>query len=239
MHIDGKEIVIPNNVRTIKEGVFFNSINLTRVTLRNGLEEIRAWAFHECVNMIEVVIPNVVRVIKEGAFHGCMDLMRVTLGSGPEEIGEGAFGHCVMEEIVIPPAVRDIHYTAFLGCTNLTRVKFSDEIEDFVACDAMRDWWNQGVHQKSLRTYCFLVQCGIPARSAGLAFTGWQATIHNMLRIIPTISNEGMNAHFDAIDAKLTMYESLLNEAHVLFPEQYGLDDGFDNGIVRDILSFV
>ena len=44
-----------------------------------------------------------------------------------------------------------------------------------------------------------------------------------------------MNAHFDAIDAKLTMYEDLLNEAHVLFPEQYGLD----NGIVLDILSFV
>ena len=49
------------------------------------------------------------------------------------------------------------------------------------------------------------------------------------------INGEGMDAHFDAIDAKLTIYEDLLNEAHVLFPEQYGLD----NGIVLDILSFV
>ena len=39
-----------------------------------------------------------------------------------------------------------------------------------------------------------------------------------MLRIIPTITNEDMNAHFDAIDAKLTGYEVLKknhdNNAH-------------------------
>jgi hypothetical protein len=142
-----------------------------------------------------------------------------------------------MEEIVIPPAVRDIHDTAFDNCTNLTRVKFCDEIEEFVSCDGMSDWWNRGVGKMSLRTYCFLVRCDISARFAGLALvSSWQATIHDMLRIIPTITApDNMNAHFDAIDAKLTIYENLLNEAHVLFPEQHGLD----NGIVLDILSFV
>ena len=184
----------------------------------------------------------------------------MTLGSGLEEIGEEAFEMCtLLEEIVIPPAIRDIHDTAFKDCTNLTRVKFCDEIKEFVSCDAMSDWWNRGVGKMSLRTYYFLVRCDISARFKGLALVGsWQATIHDMLRIVPTIATvdheddedednddsdaddddineEGMNAHFDAIDAKLTMYEDLLNEAHVLFPEQYGLD----NGIVLDILSFV
>ena len=184
----------------------------------------------------------------------------MTLGDGLEEIGERAFeDYESLEEIVIPPAVRDIHDMAFIGCTNLTRVKFCDKIEEFVSCDAMSDWWNRGVGKKSLRTYCFLVRCDISARFAGLALvSSWQATIHDMLRIIPTIAavdheddedednddsdaddddinEEGMNAHFDAIDAKLTIYENLLNEAHVLFPEQHGLD----NGIVLDILSFV
>ena len=56
-----------------------------------------------------------------------------------------------------------------------------------------------------------------------------------MPRSIPTVSAEGTDSYFDTIDAKLTMYEDLLNEAHVLFPEQYGLD----NGIVLGILSFV
>ena len=188
---------------------------------------------------------------------------RVTLGSGLEEIGVEAFCHCEsMEEIVIPPAVRDIDDTAFEGCTNLTRVKFCDEIEKFVSCVAMREWWNRGVGKKSLRAYCFLVRCDIPARFVGISkISSWQATIHDMLRIIPAIAavddddnnddgddddddsdadndninEESMNAHFDAIDARLTMYENLLNEAPTLFPDHLGLDEG----IVLTVLSFL
>ena len=187
----------------------------------------------------------------------------MTLGDGLEEIGAGAFGDCEpIEEIAIPPAVRDIHYTAFDKCTNLTRVKFCDEIEEFVSCVAMREWWNRGVGKKSLRAYCFLVRCDIPARFAGISkISSWQATIHDMLRIIPAIAavddddnnddsddddddsdadndninEESMNAHFDAIDARLTMYENLLNEAPTLFPDHLGLDEG----IVLTVLSFL
>ena len=128
--------------------------------------------------------------------------------------------------------------------TNLTRVKFCNKIEEFVSCDAMSDWWNRGVGEISLRTYCFLVQRNILTRFAGLApVSDWQATIHDMLWIIPTFAaiDHEIDArmcfkrHFDAIDAQLTVYENLLNEAHVLFPRQYGLD----YGIVLVILSFV
>ena len=56
-----------------------------------------------------------------------------------------------------------------------------------------------------------------------------------MLRIVPTIANEGMNAHFDAIDARLTMNENLLNKAPTLFPDHLGLDEG----IVLTVLSFL
>jgi len=230
------------------------------VTLGDGLEEIGRGAFNSCTSMEEIVIPKAVRAIGEGAFSECTRLTRATLGDGVEEIGKRAFEKCTsMKEIVIPPAVRDIHDTAFKGCLNLTRVKFCDEIEELVSCDARSDWWNRGVGKMSLRTYCFLVRCDISARFKGLALvSSWQATIHDMLRIVPTITavdheddedednddsdaddddinEEGMNAHFYAIDVKLTIYEKLLNEAHVLFPEQYGLD----NGIVLDILSFV
>ena len=224
-----EETVIPNAVRDIEDYAFGNCMRLTRVTLGNGLEEIGWRAFYECTSLEEIVIPNAVRVIRDWAFYECTRLTRVTLGDGLEEIGERAFEDCEsLEEIVIPPAVRDIHNMAFIGCTNLTRVKFCDKIEEFVSCDAMSDSWNRGVGKLSLRTYCFLVRCDISARFKGLALvSSWQATIHNMPRIIPTIAapnnrldeddEEGMNAHFDA---KLTINEHLLNEAHVLFPEQ-------------------
>jgi hypothetical protein len=71
-----------------------------------------------------------------------------------------------------------IDVTSFDDCSNLTNEEFCDEIEMFVSCKAMQDWWNQGVHEKSLNIYCFLVQDSIPAQ---------QVNIHEMLNSIPTI----------------------------------------------------
>jgi hypothetical protein len=225
-----EEIVIPNAVRAIKYATFRNCTGLTSVTLGEGLEEIGFGAFGGCTSMEEIVIPPAVRAIKERAFHNCDGLTRVTLGDGLEEIGKEAFENCTsIEHILIPPAVRNIHDTAFNGCTNLTTVMFSNEIEEFVSCDAMRDWWNQGRHEKSLRTYCFLIRCDIPARLKGISnISSWKAFIHDMLRMVPTVA--AVDDHFDAIDAKLTVYEKL-----TLFPDQFHSNDD----IVLNLLSFL
>mgnify|MGYP000972390201 CR=1 FL=1 len=254
-----RAIIIPKFVKVIPSRAFYECSALTSVKLSEGLEEIGEGAFCGCTSLNAIIIPPIVKVIPEGAFYGCWALTSVELSDGLEEIGEWAFAECrSLREIVIPPAVRDIHDTAFDCCTNLTRVKFCNEIEEFVSCNAMMGWWNRGVGEISLRTYCFLVQCNILTRFAGLApVSDWQATIHDMLSIIPIFAaidheddededsnnsdaedediNEDVRWHFDAIDAQLTVYENLLNEAHVLFPRQYGLD----NGIVLVILSFV
>jgi hypothetical protein len=175
--------------------------------------------------------------MKSGAFRRCSGLTTVTLGNGLEKIGMYAFEECTsLVRIVIPPAVKTIYDSAFNGCSSLTNVKFFDEIEKFVCCEAMWGWWNQGVHEKSLSTYCFLVRCSIPARFSGLALvSSWQANIHDMLRRIPTVSAEVLNVYFDTIESKLTAYENLLNEAPTLIPEQFGLDDG----IFLNVLSFL
>ena len=82
----------------------------------------------------------------------------------------------------------------------------------------MREWWNKGLDEKSLTTYNFLVKCRVPERVSGLVrVSSWQANINDMLSRIPTITatnndgdvhnDKGMNAYFDSIDAKLTVYE--------------------------------
>ncbi len=109
----------------------------------------------------------------------------------------------------------------------------------------MRDWWNQGVHEKSLSMYCFLDRCNITARVSGLALvSSWQANINNMLRSIPTIidnddnnndddnDDKNLNAYFDAINAKLTVYE-YMSEAPMLLELVIQNDD-----IVQHVLSF-
>jgi hypothetical protein len=207
------------------------------VTLGNGLEEIGESAFNSCTALQHIVIPNAVKTIKRGAFGWCSGLFFVTLGDRLEEIGEFSFKGCTsLHGIVIPPVVKRIHDTAFRGCSSLTSVKFRDDIEQFVSSKAMRGWWNQGVHGKSLATYCFLIRCGIPKHFLGLSkISSWQANIYGMPGCIPTVSNEGMNAYLDTIDTKLTVYDNLLNQAHVLIPEQFWLDEGIN----LNILSFL
>ena len=158
----------------------------------------------------------------------------MTLGEGLEKIGECAFFRCTsLIEIVIPPAVNDIGIKAYSGCTSLTRVVFNNEIEEFVSAQSMREWWNHGIHENCLSTYCFLRRCNVPERLGQIVVRSWQSNVYEMLRRIPTFSAKGLNAHFDSIDSKLSDYENM-SEA----PELLGLTMP-NNDIVLRILSFL
>jgi len=191
-------------------------------------------AIEECTSLHEIVIPDAVKTIEEGEFRYSSGFTTVTLGEGLEEIGAEAFHSCSsLEHIIIPPAVKKIHDTAFERCSNLTNIEFCGYIEEFVTSEAMRGWWNQGVHERCLSTYCFLVRCSIPARFSGLALvSSWRANIDSMLRNIPTIAATNLKAHFDAIDARLNIYENL-SETPSLIELVIQNDD-----IVQRVLSF-
>ena len=205
-----EEIVVPNNVRTIGEMAFNHCQALRRVTFGDRLVVIDEYAFSWCKLIEVIIIPNSVRAIKAAAFCGCSALTRVIFGNGLDKIERSVFQECTsLVEIVIPPAVRDIDEHAFFRCTNLRRVRFCDKIEEFVSSAAMEVWWNQGTHEMSMCTYCFLVRCRIPVRLAGLApVDSWQANIHKTLTIIPTLYSYEMDHHFDSIDCRISLYES-------------------------------
>lgn len=141
-----------------------------------------------------------------------------------------------LQQIVIPRTVTTIHDEAFKDCSQLTSVVFCNEIQNFLSAESMRGWWNQGLHEKSLLTYCFLARCNIPQRVSLLHIRNWQANIHEILsriptftsedtnthrgnifpRRIPTISNESLDTYFGSIDSKITIYEQILRDARTL-----------------------
>ena len=170
-------------------------------------EVIGPWAFGLCRSLIGIDIPPSVRAIKDHANQDCSGLTTAILNDGLEEIGEGAFSQCAFESIVIPPTVKEIDETAFRWCSNLTSVQFCDEIEEFVSGELMRHWWNHGVHEKCLSTYCLLIRFNIPKCVGLVRSITLQTNIHGMLERIPFISPESLNAHFDSIDSKLYAYE--------------------------------
>ena len=86
-------------------------------------------------------------------------------------------------------------------------LQFCDEIEEFVSGESMRHWWDNGVHEKCLSTYCLLVRFNIPERLGLVRATQWQDSIHGMLMRIPFISKNGMDSYFRSMDSKLSAYE--------------------------------
>ena len=202
-------IDIPPSVRLIEEGAFRDCLGLTTAILNDGLEVIGPWAFGLCRSLIGIDIPPSVRAIKDHANQDCSGLTTAILNDGLEEIGEGAFSQCAFESIVIPPTVKEIDETAFRWCSNLTSVQFCDEIEEFMSGELMRHWWNHGVHEKCLSTYCLLIRFNIPKCVGLVRSITLQTNIHGMLERIPFtfISPESLNAHFDSIDSKLYAYE--------------------------------
>jgi hypothetical protein len=183
---------------------------LTTAILNDGLEEIGERIFKECA-LVRIDIPPSVRAIKKWAFEDCSELITVILNDGLEEIGDRAFEGCALVRIDIPPSVREIDERAFEECSNLTTVQFCDEIEEFVYAESMRHWWNNGVHEKCLSTYCFFVRCNIPERVGLVRSATLQTNIHGMLERIPSPYPKSLNAHLCSIDSKLSAYEAKLS----------------------------
>ncbi len=156
--------------------------------------------------------------------------------------------HIATCEIAIPIAVRDIHETAFESCTNLMSVKFSNKIKEFVACDVMREWCNQGIlARQKVIAYVFLLGSMRHSSAFCESYQDQQLAGHysqysedHPHHIATTdgeenngddnINNEGINAHFVTIDAEITS-----DEAPMLFTDQLGSH----KGIVLTILSFL
>ena len=202
-------INIPGAVISIQRRAFSCCSGLTILILNDGLVLIEERAFARCTSLVSIEVPPTVMAINLEAFSGCMHLRTVTIRNGLKKIGRRAFSYCrSIVSIKIPPSVTDIAHDAFKECS-LTTVVFCDMIEEFVSETLMRDWWNQGVHEKCLSTYCFLVQCNIPMSVDNLTQRMWLSDIHGMLQRIPSISNDNLQSYFNSINKKLNLYNTL------------------------------
>lgn len=83
---------VPDGVKNISSGVFYNNVTLTKVELPASLE-----------------------VVGDYAFAGCKMLESVKLPANVKEVGYAAFEGCEMLVIEVPSTVKKIGVDAFLG----------------------------------------------------------------------------------------------------------------------------
>ena len=115
-----RSINIPDGITTIEESVFESCNSLTGIRLPNKLKTIKEAAFYSCESLKSIEIPESVVSIEKSAFEMCGSLKSVNLPNGLKTIGERAFCDCSsLKSIDIPNGVSKISDSSFFGCKDL------------------------------------------------------------------------------------------------------------------------
>ena len=90
---------IPENVKSIGEGVFRGCTNMKSISLSDSLQEIGENAFYSCTLLREVMIPASVREISSNAFYRCDSLKKVTISGKTTALAQNAFARCYDDDL--------------------------------------------------------------------------------------------------------------------------------------------
>ena len=160
---EGGDIVIPDGVESIAEGVFDGCSSLRSILIPDSVVSIGEFAFWGCSGLADddgfvivknvlfgyfgaggdVLIPQGVTRIGAWAFlseeDGNIEINSITIPDSVVSIGEGAFESCSsLRSINIPDSVISIEWGAFARCSSLVEVFFEGDapvLEDSIFYD--------------------------------------------------------------------------------------------------------
>ena len=97
-------VIIPEGVLEINRSMFYDCVNLKKVTLPSTLQVIQDYAFAGCIRLETVDFRKLGSLQRIGnhAFDGCKSMKKVVLSESIREIGNAAFADCgVLEKFVL------------------------------------------------------------------------------------------------------------------------------------------
>ena len=81
---------------------FYGCINITSVTIEEGLNTIPVYAFHGCANLERIQIPSTIKTIDDFAFSECKSLKNIYIPDSVSYIGIGIISGCQnINEIIV------------------------------------------------------------------------------------------------------------------------------------------
>ena len=102
----------------------------SEIVIPEGITEIGEGVFKDCVQLEKVTLPSTLKVIGVGAFKDCTNLKEINIPYGVTTISERAFENCTSVYMVLPDTVTTIGDGAFAGCTQFDGTFKSSEIID-------------------------------------------------------------------------------------------------------------
>lgn len=122
-------LVIPEGVVYIAEGVFKGHTEIESITFPSSLRKIGYAAFGGCTSLKKVDVPLGVTDIGRGCFSGCSGLVDVKLPEGIKKL-EGTFQHCThLKEFNIPNTV-EVMNDEFYGCSLMESITLPESLAE-------------------------------------------------------------------------------------------------------------
>lgn len=107
----------------------YDSKNITKFDIPDGIDEIASAAFAYCSNLTDVSMPNTVTKIGDRAFDST-GLTSIKLSDSLVTIGDYAFSQSKLDTIEFPASLRSFGTALLLNCDNLRKVRFNGDVED-------------------------------------------------------------------------------------------------------------
>jgi len=125
-----EEIIIPETVTSIENGVFSNCRFLEKITLPNSIAKISNSLFFCCESLKEIHFPTAVQEIGALAFAHT-PITSITIPDGVTVIASQAFYNCTsLEEIALPNSIKRIDQFAFANCIKLKDINSPENLTD-------------------------------------------------------------------------------------------------------------
>lgn len=142
---DVKKVIVEEGVTAVGAYAFYDSWELTEVSLPDTLETIRDSSFHNCPILPSVTIPESVTTIGEKAFYVCESLQEITIPDSVTSLGREAFKYCAaLKSVTLGDGLPYVIEGAFCECDSLTDVTIGGNItkiysEAFAGCDSLKE----------------------------------------------------------------------------------------------------
>ena len=199
---NGKDVAIPDGVKSIGEYTFSYCNSLKSVIIPQSVTSIGEEAFSACENLTSVIIPESVTSVGGGAF---LDTPWLNNQQGVVKAGKVVIAYQgIDKEIVIPEGVTSIGEWAFCDCDNLQRVTIPEGVTiigngAFSGCNSLTDVSiPEGVTSIEASSFCdcsCLVTVRIPESVTSIgnnAFSG--CSMLTNIAIPDSVNNIGANA---------------------------------------------
>lgn len=121
--INGKKVV------SIGEKAFNDNCYCVNVQVPDGVTEIKASAFKNCVSLEKVTIPEGCKTLGKSVFEQCKLLTDVNIPEGVTEIPEKAFYNCIsIKNLDLPQTVERIKAEGLKNCSGLVDFELPSNI---------------------------------------------------------------------------------------------------------------